>query len=193
MNRCTPAVLLLLTLVTSVPAEAEHSQRQEKLPLAQMADAEFTAFLGELERDLARWRETLQPMSMGALPLHLQDREAAERQHRLCEQAIEEIEQKIHPLAQKQTFYDDIQLLLALHSLRIHIDLLHSAVAQPTASQDSIMVAQAHTWAQKIWGVTQGVGHHTERFQEHVLAFAFAVDLALERAKEKSKEREVPR
>jgi hypothetical protein len=175
------AILLMSTLIFALPAFSHPRPGLEtptQTALHLMNDGEFTLFLQRLDIELGAAKSSFKSVQVRSLGGQKMERKGLEQSYQLCLAAMDNTQEEIQKLEQKQTLKLDFLLLIDLNELTRDLDRLDSNLANPVTVNRAAS-RKSFVYARQVLGIDAALAPRVAEFQQHVLAFAGVVDASL--------------
>ena len=178
-------IITAFAFLSAVPAFAHTTQLptgQAHPALHLMNDSEFAIFLNRLDTDILHSQVQLKKIDLKSLSLGLQESEELDRSYNRCLQSLDNVQEEIQNLSQKQTLKLDLFLLIDLNELARNLDVLDQSLVNPAAVGGNPGAQKLLGYAREVLGIDVALASDISTFQHHFLAFAALIDATLEQA-----------
>jgi hypothetical protein len=178
-------VFTAFAFLSAIPAFA-HTTQLPAVPahpaLHLMNDDEFAIFLTRLNTDILHSEAQLQKIDLKSLQVGPPESKELDRSYNRCVQTLNNIEEEIQRLSQKQTLKLDLFLLIDLNELARNLDALDEGLINPATSSEASSARKSLGYAREVLDMDIALASDISVFQNHFLAFAGVVDASLEQA-----------
>ena len=186
LRKLAIAAFTLFIALSAHPFTRQARAAQIHPTLHRMSDGEFALFLERLDSSVLRWKARLRNVDVKSLGLETRESADLDKSYNRCFQALNNTQEEIQQLSQKQRLELDFLLLVDLNDLARNLDGLNRDLANPLSLGRRSTDHRSLGYAREVLGIDVALEPMIVEFEHHLLAFAGAIDATRERAQQEA-------